>query len=196
MNIGIFLFEGFEELDFVGPWEVFGVANQIVSQYGKSNRLFSISVCGGVIKGNKNLRIVSDFQIDTHPPIDLFIVPGGNGTRKIQHDKLVLQWIVDVSERAKWVASVCTGALLLYKAGVAKNRNVATHWSFEDTLQQFGEVKVIRDKRWVIDGKIITSQGVSAGIDMSLWLVGELYGANCLEGVIKEMQYYPEPPTI
>lgn len=97
-------------------------------------------------------------------------------------------------ESVTWVTSVCTGTILLHRAGRTKGKRVATHYLFEDTLEGLGDVTVVRDQRWVVDGNLVTSQGVSAGIDMSLWLVGQLYSPEHARETQKLMQYDPSPP--
>ena len=92
------------------------------------------------------------------------------------------------------MTSVCTGVLLLHACGVARNRRVATHWAFVDTLRERGEIEVVADARYVRDGKLVTAAGISAGIDMALWLVGQWYGPEGARRVQKQLQYYPEPP--
>jgi transcriptional regulator GlxA family with amidase domain len=103
---------------------------------------------------------------------------------------------LDVAERATWTTSVCTGALLLHEAGPARGRRVATHHEFEDALQARGDVTVVRDARYVVDGDLATSQGVSAGIDMALWLVGQLHGRDHARAVRRSIQYEPAPPYL
>lgn len=93
-----------------------------------------------------------------------------------------------------WVTSVCTGALLLHGCGYAKGKRVATHFMYEDQLERMGDVTVVRGQRWVVDGNLVTSQGVSAGIDMALWLVGQLYSPEHARKTQKIMQYYPSSP--
>lgn len=101
---------------------------------------------------------------------------------------------IELCKSATWVASVCTGVFLLHRAGYTKGKRVATHFWFEDELERQGDVTVVRDQRWVADGNLVTCQGVSAGIDMSLWLVGQLHSPAYALKTQKVMQYQPDPP--
>jgi transcriptional regulator GlxA family with amidase domain len=116
------------------------------------------------------------------------------GTRREVSNPAVIDWITKVSAEAAWVTSVCTGALLLHEAGPARGRRVATHHAFEDTLQARGDITVVRDARYVVDGNLVTSQGVSAGIDMALWLTGRIHGRDHARAVRRYIQYEPAPP--
>ena len=117
-----------------------------------------------------------------------------NGTRRVEDNPTVLEWVRGVAARVDWVTSVCTGALLLHEAGPARRRRVATDWEFEDTLEARGEITVVRDARYVVDGNLVTSQGVSAGIDMALWLVGRIHGRPHARAVRRMIHYEPAPP--
>jgi transcriptional regulator GlxA family with amidase domain len=113
--------------------------------------------------------VLPEHTLDDHPPLDVLLVPGGNGTRREVSNPAITGWIGKTSEAAAWTASVCTGALLLHAAGPARGRRVAaTHHAFEDTLQARADITVVRDARYVVDGNLVTTQGVSAGIDMAL----------------------------
>jgi transcriptional regulator GlxA family with amidase domain len=105
----------------------------------------------------------------------------------------VIEWIQKVSARVDWVTSVCDGALLLHEAGPARDRRVATDWEFEDQLEARGDVTVVRDARYVVDGNLVTSPGVSAGIDMALWLIGRIRGLPHARVVRRKIQYEPAP---
>jgi transcriptional regulator GlxA family with amidase domain len=108
----------------------------------------------------------------------------------------VTGWIRKVSATVAWTTGVCTGALLLHEAGPARGCKVATYYAFEDTLQARGDVTVVRDARYVVDGNLITSQGVSAGIDMALWLVGRIHDRDHARAVRRHIQYEPAPPYL
>ena len=144
----------------------------------------------------KGLRLLPDHTLDDHPSLDVLLVPGGMGTRREVGNPTVIDWIRTVAGTATWVTSVCTGALLLHEAGAARGRRVATHHSFEDTLAARGDVTVVRDARYVVDGNLVTSQGVSAGIDMALWLVGRIHGRSHARAVRRYIQYDPAPPYL
>ena len=146
---------------------------------------------------SKGLQVLPDCTLDDHPPLDVLLVPGGLGAREIQpHNPAVTSWIAKTAEQASWAVSVCTGAFLLHAAGPARVRRVATHWNYQDALQARGDVTVVRDARYVVDGNLLTTQGVSAGIDGALWLVGQLHGRDHAGAARREIQYEPAPPYL
>jgi transcriptional regulator GlxA family with amidase domain len=191
---GVVVFDGAEELDFVGPWEVF-TASEMVLGSGtlEPDRVMTIAERAEPVRCAKGLRVIPDRTFGDHPLLDVVLLPGGMGTRHEQHNAALLEWLRSVSASAAWTTSVCTGSLLLHAAGLADGRRLATHWSFEDSLERLGAT-VVRDVRWVRDGSIVSSQGVSAGIDMALWLVGELHGPGHARLVQRYIQYAPAPP--
>ncbi len=191
---GLLVFEEAEELDFVGPWEVFNVSARL--RDGADTAVL-VAEHPGPVRCNKGLRVLPDHTLDDHPPLDVLHVPGGRGARDTQlHNPMVIDWIGKTAEQASWVHGVCTGTFLLHAAGPARGRRVATHWSQEDTLEARGEVTVVRDVRYVVDGNLVTSQGVSAGIDSALWLVGRLHGRDHARAVRRYIQYDPAPPYL
>ena len=190
LTYGLLLFDGAEELDFVGPWEVFTVSAMVRDA---GDRCVLVAEGDGPVRCNKGMRVLPDCTLEDHPPLDVVLVPGGNGTRREADNPRVLGWLADQAETAAWMTSVCTGSLLLWASGVAKDRRVATHWGFEDTLEAKGAT-VVRDARWVRDGNVVTSQGVSAGIDMALWLVGAQHSPAHARTVQRWLQYEPSPP--
>ncbi|MGN9783802.1 DJ-1/PfpI family protein [Nonomuraea sp. ZG12] len=192
-SYGLLIFEGAEELDFVGPWEVF-TASAMIRDQGDTAVL--IAEREDPVRCAKGMRVLPDHTLNNHPPLNVLLVPGGMGTRREVSNPAVTGWIGKVSSEVDWVTSVCTGALLLHEAGPARNRRVATHHSFENTLQSRGEITVVRDARYVVDGNLVTSQGVSAGIDMALWLIGRLHGRDHARAVCRYIQYEPAPPYL
>ncbi|MFE9774789.1 DJ-1/PfpI family protein [Streptomyces sp. NPDC005931] len=191
---GLLVFDDAEELDFVGPWEVFTVSARI---RGQEDRAVLIAEHPGPVRCNKGLRVLPDHTLDDHPPLDVLHVPGGNGARLVQpYNPVVTDWVAKTAARADWVHGVCTGAFLLHAAGPARGRRVATHWMREDLLEALGDVTVVRDARYVVDGNLVTSQGVSAGIDSALWLVGRLHGRDHARAVRREIHYDPAPPYL
>jgi transcriptional regulator GlxA family with amidase domain len=200
MNIAILIFDDAEELDFVGPWEVFTMAAQVTAARGKqSPEVYLVSEKGDMIRCAKGMRVESDYSFATMPPADVILVPGGQGTRREASNPNVLAWIADQAARSQWVTSVCTGSLLLAAAGPAHGRRIRTHWR---TVDEIGErlkamgraATIVTGDRWVVDGALVTAGGVSAGIDMALWLVGQIYGADVGSAVTKAMEYDPAPP--
>lgn len=194
-TIGVLLFDDAEELDIVGPWEVFTASSMLRERDGhEGDAVVTIGASEGPIRCAKGLRMLPDHTIDRHPSLDVVVVPGGQGTRREVDNRDLMAWLGAVAVTARWVTSVCTGSLLLWGSGVARGRRVATHHAFEDELERRGDVTVVRDARWVRDGTIVSSQGVSAGIDMALWLVGQLYDPAHARATQRYLQYEPAPP--
>jgi transcriptional regulator GlxA family with amidase domain len=197
LRIAILIFDGAEELDFVGPWEVFTVANQVAAHFGKEplHEVFLVAETERPVSCAKGMRVLPDKTTTNCDTLDVLLVPGGQGTRREVDNKALLDWIAKVARGAKWVTSVCTGAVLLTAAGPAKGKRVTTHWGFIDALRARGEAsKVLSHVRYVRDGNVVTAAGVSAGIDMALWLVGEWHGAETARAVQRTMEYDPAPP--
>jgi transcriptional regulator GlxA family with amidase domain len=122
------------------------------------------------------------------------VVPGGQGTRPLAKDATHIDWIKAVAPGCTWVTSVCTGAILLNSAGLLSGRTVTTHWAYVDTLREQPDVTVLDDVRYVQDGNVVTAAGVSAGIDMALWLVGQMYDEDHARAVQRVIEYDPAPP--
>ncbi|MEU4575292.1 DJ-1/PfpI family protein [Nonomuraea sp. ATR24] len=191
---GLLIFDDVEELDFAGPWEVFTTSAILRAD---ADLAVLVAERPGPVRAGKGLRVLPDCTLDDNPPLDVLLVPGGRGAREVQpHNPAVTGWIAKTAEQATWVASVCTGAFLLHAAGPARGRRVATHWAYEDALEARGDVTVVRDARYVVDGNVISTQGVSAGIDSALWLVGRLHGRDHARAVRREIQYDPAPPYL
>jgi transcriptional regulator GlxA family with amidase domain len=188
---GILLFDGVEELDFAGPWEVLAMARQ------EGDRLFTVAEAGAdaVVRCNKGLRVVAEHGFDDHPPLDVLVVPGGRGTRVEASNEHLLAWIRDVDRTTTWTSSVCTGSLLLAVAGPAAGKRITTHFGFVEQLRERGLAgEVLDGPRWVVDGKVVSAAGVSAGIDMALWLVGQLVSVEHARRTQRAIQYDPAPP--
>lgn len=196
-NIGILIFDGVEELDFVGPYEVFTMSNEVYGHEGRErpDRVILISEKGGTITGAKGMTVEAHVSIADAPALDLILVPGGIGTRREAKNEALLAWLARVSAGCEWVTSVCTGALLLCVAGPAKGKRVTTHWTFIPALRETdGSATVLEEVRYVRDGNVVTAAGVSAGIDMALWLVGQMHGEDHARNTQRAMQYDPAPP--
>jgi transcriptional regulator GlxA family with amidase domain len=192
MRIGILLFEDAEELDFVGPWEVFKMARE-----AKPAEFELLLVAEGdrPVRCRGGMRIVPDVTTANCPKLDVILIPGGQGTRVEVENKKLLAWIAEVSKSCQWVTSVCTGAMLLTAAGPARGKRVTTHWAFVETLRGRNEAsEVLADARYVRDGNVVTAAGVSAGIDMALWLIGQWQSPEFARQVQRFMEYDPAPP--
>jgi len=192
LKIGILIFDGAEELDFVGPWEVFTMARALKPD---SSEVILIAERDGPVRCAKGMRVLPDTTIENCGPLDVILVPGGQGTRREVENKHLLGWIAQVAKSAKWVTSVCTGAMLLTAAGPARGKRVTTHWGYVGALRERAEAaEVVDNFRYVQDGNIVTAAGVSAGIDMALWLTGQLFDPSFARLVQRQMEYDPLPP--
>ena len=191
ITTGILLFDDVEELDFAGPWEVFTNA----ARQEQGDRVVTIAPRPGPVRCAKGLRVIPDHVFADAPELDVVIVPGGQGTRREVENPVVLDWLRKTAARVRWLTSVCTGSLLLVGAGLAEGRRVTTHWGYVEMLRKRGGgATVVDGPRYVRDGSLVTAAGVSAGIDMALWLVGQLYDPTHARNVQRVMQYDPAPP--
>ena len=191
-TIGIVAFDDVEELDFAGPWEVFGMARKLRDQ---GDRLVLLAERDAPIRCAKLMRVLPDLTFAQAPRLDVLLVPGGAGTRREVKNRAMIEFLRAAGAQAQWVTSVCTGALLLHEAGFARGKRVTTHWAFVQSLRdRGGDVTVLENDRYVHDGNLVTAAGVSAGIDMALWLTGQLWGEDFARKVQKQIEYYPQPP--
>lgn len=197
-TVGLVLFDDAEELDWVGPFEVFTMAQQVAGGAGRAAgiRVVLISETGEKVKGAKGLRVEVDTSFDSAPALDLLLIPGGVGTRVEMKRPAMLDFLRKATASCDWVTSVCTGSAVLEAAGLAQGKRITTHWGYVSTLREdAGEgAEVVENARYVRDGQLVTSAGVSAGIDMSLWLVGEIFGVDHARTTQRAMEYDPAPP--
>jgi len=194
-TFGLLIFDDVEELDFVGPWEVFTASSILLGERGEpADTVVTIAQHDRPVRCNKGMRVLPDHTFASHPDLDVVLAPGGLGTRKEVENRTLIGWIASVVEGCHWVTSVCTGALLLHEAGPARGKRLCTHWGFEDALEQRGNCTVVRDQRFVVDGNVVSSQGISAGIDMALWLIGQIYSPGHARETQRYIQYDPAPP--
>jgi transcriptional regulator GlxA family with amidase domain len=192
-NVGIYIFDEVEVLDFAGPFEVFSTASRVKLRIEpKSSRPFDVFTVGDgkkTIQARGGLAIVPSFDISKHPRIDVLIIPGGIVTAEIDKNAVV-QWISQIAERAEITASVCTGAFLLGKAGLLEGKTATTHWEdIAELRAMFPNISVKENTRWVDEGSVITSAGISAGIDMSLHLVARLEGEELARKTARQMEF-------
>ncbi|MEK4564954.1 DJ-1/PfpI family protein [Alkalihalobacillus sp. FSL R5-0424] len=185
----IFLFNEVEVLDFAGPFEVLSLAQ-------KNNQPFfnvqTISETGETIRARNGLTVQPDYSFETwEGDPDLVIIPGGYGAREIEiHNQHVLKWIKEMNQRTNILASVCTGAFLLAEAGLLSGKQATTHWASLDRFEtDYPDVSVCRDVKFVDEGKIVTSAGISAGINMAFHLVKKLVGVESARETAKRMEY-------
>ena len=189
-SIAILLFDGVEELDFVGPWEVFSVARLI----GAPLRVCTVGWREPAVTCARGLKVTADFAFADKPAADLVLIPGGKGTRVLAQDDAFNAEIRSYLAAATWQTSVCTGSALLARAGFLEGRQATTNREALDFLRAHAPHTYILDKRYVHDGNVVTSAGISAGIDMALWLVGHLFGEDLARATQTHMEYFPEPP--
>ncbi len=194
MEIGIVVFEDAEELDFAGPWEVLGTWAEDFPEDGARLRLLADAT--GPVRCRKGLRVVPDATLADAGPLDLIVVPGGEGSRALLGRADVHAWLRGHAEAGALLTSVCTGALVLAAAGLLQDRRATTYWSALDELREAGPVgEVTGEERFVDTGTVVTAAGVSAGIDMALHLVARLASPERARAVRKAIQYDPEPPV-
>jgi transcriptional regulator GlxA family with amidase domain len=190
--VGILLWDGVEVLDFAGPVEVFSTAWSDADGKSQSHPLFDVITIGesdSQIACFGGLVVKPRATILNHPPIDVLVVPGGHVTGIVKNER-VLQWIKQQDKKTRLTASVCTGALVLAKCGLLNRHKATTHWSAIDGLRKnYPEVDFQEKIRFVDEGHIITSAGISAGIDMSLHIVSRLCGRKVAEEAAQRMEY-------
>jgi transcriptional regulator GlxA family with amidase domain len=197
LKLGILIFDDAEELDFVGPWEVFTMANEVATRE-KTDIPFEpvmIAEHDAPVRCRKGMKVIPHATTANCGKLDILLIPGGQGTRREVANKPLLEWIARTATDCRWITSVCTGALLLTAAGPASGKRVTTHWGFIEQLRARGEAaEVVENVRYVADGNLVTAAGVSAGIDMALWLVGQICSPGFARAVQRAMEYDPVPP--
>ncbi len=193
-HLGILLFDEVEELDAVGPYEVLAAWTHYFPDDGWSVTTMSFS--GAAVTGAKGLRILPHTAVAEAPALDVLVFPGGWGTRALLADADHLEWLRATRREVPLLASVCTGALVLAAAGLLSGRPATTHWASLEALHELDEtIDVRRGVRFVDDGDVVTSAGVSAGIDMALHLVARLASTETAASVRRQIQYDPDPPV-
>lgn len=185
MKIVALIFDKITVLDIVGPTEVLSwVPGSEIVWVGKEIGPISAAPSGLSITVERTLDDVSD--------ADILIIPGGPGVRLLLEDEKVLEWVRSIHATTKWTTSVCTGSLLLGAAGLLKGLEATTHWNAAAALESFGAT--YHEKRIIPQGKIVTSAGVSSGIDMALWLIGKFAGDDAAKEAQLCIEYDPQPP--
>src|ERR1700691_1240388 len=184
LEIGSLLFEGLDQIDLTGPFEVLSrIPNSTYRIYGKTAE---------PVRDLKGLRLTPDAALADAPHLDVLHVPGGFGQEALMEDEAVLGWIREQATGARSVFSVCTGALLCGAAGLLQGRRATTHWASFHLLPFFGAIPV--NERVVVDGNWVFAAGVTAGIDGTLRLAAELRGEAVAQSIQLYMAYAPEPP--
>lgn len=184
-QLAILLFDSFDAMDATGPYEVLRwLPNARVSFVAKTR--------GPVRSENGGLAFMADHTLAALPQPDVVIVPGGEGELRMREDPEVIEWLRNAAASDAWIVSVCTGALLLGAAGLLRGRRATTHWLASDELARFGATPV--RERYVFDGKLVTSAGVSAGVDMALALAAQLRSSEVAQAIQLGIEYDPAPP--
>lgn len=186
-RLGFLLFNDFEDLDFFGPWEMLAHWSK---KFHGPEELFIISENGAETTSVKGLSIKASANFNTCPTLDYLLIPGGIGTRKEVDNEKLIQFIKKITPTCQHILSVCTGSLLLQKAGLLHNKKATTHWGALDLLRASPDIKVV-EERYIRDGNIWTSAGISAGIDMSLAFIAAIAGANVAGEIQLFAEYYP-----
>lgn len=190
VTVGVLVFDGVDELDFVGPFNVFSAAG-----FGRSDAtVVTIGSRRTPFRSGNGLTFSAQHDFSDAPPLDVLVVPGGFGTDQLVGDQEVLAWVRQAAASVRWLCSVCTGAFVLQAAGLVQGRRITTHSGAVEMLRAAGSGEVVAGERYVVDGGLVTSAGVSAGIDMALWVVGQLYGEDHARHVTGLIEYAPKPP--
>ncbi len=193
-RIAVFVFPDVEELDFAGPWEV--LSSWARGWPDDGLECFTLARERGGITCAKGLRVVPEHDWSTAPAFDTLIFPGGRGTRPMLADETLLAWVRDLADRGVTIASVCTGALVLAKAGLLDGKPATTHHGSLAYLRELGrDIDVQPEARFVDNGTILTAAGVSAGIDLALHLVVRMHSVERAREVRRYIQYDPNPPV-
>jgi transcriptional regulator GlxA family with amidase domain len=183
-KIAILLFDNYTALDIVGPYEVLNrLPNYKIYLVGPEKKVYQDSY---------GLKITADYSIDEVNQADILLVPGGFGIDNLLTNEKIIDWIQNINSSSKWTVSVCSGTLLLAQAGLLNGKDCTTHWRRKEQLQHYN-VNIINE-RYVHDGKFITSAGVSAGIDMALYLVSLISGEQSAKMIQLAIEYDPNPP--
>jgi len=193
-TIGIVIFNDVEVLDFCGPFEVFSLARP-AGQTEDDSRLFTVLTVAQesrLVRCRGGLLVQPNHTIDDHPPLDILVVPGGPGTRHERGNNQLMDWIADQHRRTQLTTSVCTGAFLLAECGILDGRPATTHWaSVQGMRDQYPAIEIRADERVIDTGHVVTSAGVSAGIDMALHVVARLHGSQTAAWTARRMEYEP-----
>jgi transcriptional regulator GlxA family with amidase domain len=187
-TIAILIFDEVEVLDFCGPFEVFSVANHLTDP--PAFKVITVAEKAGPIITRGGLRVIPHHRLDECTSPELVLIPGGRGTRREVHNVTLIDWLAKVVLKSEHVLSVCTGSLLLAKAGMLNSLETTTHHSALDELRQLAPNAIIHpDRRYVDNGKVICSAGIAAGIDMSLHVVSRLLGQEVARKTARYMEY-------
>ena len=194
MKFALVAFDGMEELDLVGPWEVLRMWQLQYPDDGVE--VFTVSLDGETVTCAKGMQIVTDMPVADMGPVDVVLMPGGRGTRELIKRDSALTFVKTTAESGALMTSVCTGSLVYAAAGILRDRPATTYWSAMDLLTGLDPtIEPQPEARWVDSGEVVTAAGVSAGIDMALHLVARLHSTERAVQVKRDIQYDPSPPV-
>jgi len=194
-NVGILIFDNVEVLDFAGPFEVFSRTRTIAGPESRRSddsapfHVFTVAKSREPVSATGGLIVVPHHDFTDAPRIDLLVVPGGFGTRPLLHDEETLDWIRRTASASQQVTSVCTGSLLLGKAGLLEGKRATTHWAALDLLESLGTGAQVERELRVVDDGVITSAGVASGIDMAFYVVERLCGREVADETARYIEY-------
>jgi len=192
-TVGIFIFNDVEVLDFAGPFEVFAISDDFQPPEDRAFRVVTLSRGGALVRARNGLRAQPDYSITEHPKLDILVVPGGQGSRKVMNDEAVWDFLRRMHANGVLIMSVCTGALILGRAGLLDGLTATTHHTALGELRRAAPRTIIDAKARFVDeidkARIITSGGISAGIDSSLYLVEKLGGTAMARETAEQMEY-------
>lgn len=192
-TVGIYVFDEIEVLDLGGPFEVFSVSARVKARWEPGSpppfQVFTVARTQAPVTARGGLRVLPAHAFVDHPPIDLLVIPGGVVTAELK-DPTVVAWIAQAANRAEVIAGVCTGAFLLAEAGLLDGKRATTHWEdVADLRAAYPRVLVEENARWIQDGKLFTSAGIAAGIDLALHLVARLESPTLAQATARQMDY-------
>jgi transcriptional regulator GlxA family with amidase domain len=192
-RVGILIFPDVEVLDFCGPFEVFSVTRLNEVRRREEPSPFQVSLIAETkdpVVATGGLRVLADYTLEDCPPLDILVVPGGWGTRKEINNEKILSWIRARARQVETLSSVCTGSVMLGKAGLLDGRRATTHWRALPWMREVLPQVIVEDS-WhvIVDDNIYTSAGISAGIDMALRIVGHYYGDEIAQATARQMEY-------
>jgi len=196
--VGIYIYDDVEVLDFCGPFEVFATASRVKARFSpdavKPFEVFTIADSPRMVPARAALKVQPHFDITNHPAVDVLLIPGGIHSRELERADIIA-WIARTAAKAEVTASVCTGAFLLAKAGLLRGKTITTHWEdIADFRSMFPDIPVQGLARWVDCESIVTSAGISAGLDMSLHLVARLESEELAVQTARQMDYNWQRP--
>ena len=187
-NVAILIFDDVEVLDFAGPFEVFAVTDELCGH--EPFHTFTVALTPATVRARNGLKIVPDFALERCPAPHVLIVPGGAGTRRLLKNPALHEWLRLRAHRAEIVMSVCTGSLVLASAGLLDSLRATTHHeNFAELRRLAPRTEVVEGERFIDNGKILTTAGISAGIDCSLHVVTRLLGAEAAAATIRHLEY-------